>query len=140
MSKDIRIPRPVLSNRLIKAGAWGIHSSPATIIKMDFTDLRCREAGVEEDPLLVYAARLAEELDALSAKDIQQVFGLPINLGRKLLEMMIYRDLIQQSKKRKSRLLDRDEGFLFEEDSKEAKRHRKDPVFDQMFELTEAGR
>ena len=140
MSKDPRAPRPVLSNRLIKEGAWAIHTAPATIIKMEFSNLRCREAGVKEDPLLVHATRLAEELDALSAKDVQRVFGLPINLSRKLLEMLLYRDLIQESKKRKSRLLNRDDGFLFEEDSEEAKRHRKDPIFDQMFELTEAGR
>ena len=88
----------------------------------------------------MHATRLAEELDALSAKDVQRVFGLPINLARKLLEMMLYRDLIQESKKRKSRLLNREGGFLFEEDSEESKRHRKDPIFDQMFELTEAGR
>jgi len=107
---------------------------------MDFTNLRCRQAGVKEDPLLVYATRLADELGALSAKDVQRVFGLPINLARKLLEMLLYRDLIQESTKRKSRLLNRKGGFLFEEDSEEAKRHRKDPIFDQMFELTEAGR
>ena len=140
MSRELRRPRPVLSNRIIKEGAWAIHSGPATIIKMDFTNLRCREAGVQEDPLLVHAIRLAEELDALSAKDFQRVFGLPINLARKLLEMLFYRDLIQESTKRKSRLLNRKGGFLFEEDSEEAKRHRKDPIFDQMFELTEAGR
>ena len=140
MSKDLRVPRPVLSNRLIKEGAWAIHTAPATIIKVEFSNLRCREAGVKEDPLLVHATRLAEELDALSSKDVQRVFGLPINLARKLLEMLLYRDLIQESKKRKSRLLNRDDGFLFEEDSEEAKRHRMDPIFDQMFELTEAGR
>ena len=140
MSKDSRGPRPVLSNRLIKEGAWAIHTAPATIIKMEFSNLRCRRAGVKEDPLLVQATRLAEELDALSAKDVQRVFGLPINLARKLLEMLLYRDLIQKSTKRKSRLLNRKGGFLFEEDSEEAKRHRKDPIFDQMFELTEAGR
>ena len=140
MSRELRRPRPVLSNRIIKEGAWAIHSGPATIIKMDFTNLRCREAGVQEEPLLVHAIRLAEELDALSAKDFQRVFGLPINLARKLLEMLFYRDLIQESTKRKSRLLNRKGGFLFEEDSEEAKRHRKDPIFDQMFELTEAGR
>ena len=140
MSREPRVPRPVLSNRIIKEGAWAIHSAPATIIKMEFTNLRCRESGVREDPLLVHATRLAEELDALSAKDVQRVFGLPINLARKLLEMLLYRDLIQKSTKRKSRLLNRKGGFLFEEDSEEAKRHRKDPIFDQMFELTEAGR
>lgn len=139
MSRELRTPRPVLSNRIIKQGAWAIHTSPATIIKMDFTNLRCRKAGVKEDPLLVHAIRLADELDALSAKDIQRVFGLPINLARKLLEMLLYRNLIQESTKRKSRLLNRNGGFLFEEDSEEAKRHRKDPIFDQMFELTEAG-
>ena len=74
MSRELRRPRPVLSNRIIKEGAWAIHSGPATIIKMDFTNLRCREAGVQEDPLLVHAIRLAEELDALSAKDVQRVF------------------------------------------------------------------
>ena len=99
MSKDPRVPRPVLSNRMIKEGAWAIHTAPATIIKMEFTNLRCREAGVKEDPLLVHATRLAEELDALSAKDVQRVFGLPINLARKLLEMLLYRDLIQESTK-----------------------------------------
>ena len=140
MNREPRTPRPVLSNRIIKEGAWAIHSAPATIIKMEFTNLRCRESGVKEDPLLVHATRLAEELDALSAKDVQRVFGLPINLARKLLEMLLYRDLIQESTKRKSRLLNRKGGFLFEEDSEEAKRHRKDPIFDQMFELTEAGR
>jgi len=140
MSKDPRVSRPVLSTFLIKEGAWAIHTAPATIIKMEFSNLRCREAGVKEDPLLVHATRLAEELDALSAKDVQRVFGLPINLARKLLEMLLYRDLIQESLKRKSNLLNRDGGFLFEEDSEEAKRHRKDPIFDQMFELTEAGR
>jgi hypothetical protein len=140
MSKDPRVPRPELSNRLIKQGAWAVHTAPATIIKMEFSNLRCREAGVKEDPLLVHATRLAEELDALSAKDVQRVFGLPINLARKLLEMMLYRDLIQKSEKRVSRLLNRDDGFLFEDDSEEAKRHRNDPIFDQMFELTEAGR
>ena len=140
MSRDPRTPRPVLSNRIIKEGAWAIHSAPATIIKMEFTNLRCRETGVKEDPLLVHATRLAEELDALSAKDVQRVFGLPINLARKLLEMLLYRDLIQESTKGKSRLLNRKGGFLFEEDSEEAKRHRKDPIFDQRFELTEAGR
>ena len=140
MSKDPRVPRPLLSNRLIKEGIWAIHTAPVNIIKMEFSNLRCREAGVKEDPLLVHATRLAEELDALSAKDVQRVFGLPINLARKLLEMLLYRDLIEESKKRKSRLLNRDDGFLFEEDSEEAKRHRKDPIFDQMFELTEAGR
>jgi len=140
MSKELRVPRPVLSNRLIKSGIWAIHTAPATIIKMEFSNLRCREAGVKEDPLLVHATRMAGELDALSAKDVQRVFGLPINLARKLLEMLLYRGLIQESTKRKSRLLNRKEGFLFEEDSEEAKRHRKDPAFDQMFELTEAGR
>ena len=140
MSRDPRKSRPTLSDRIIKEGAWAIHSAPATIIKMEFTNLRCRESGVKEDPLLVHATRLAEELDALSAKDVQRVFGLPINLARKLLEMLLYRDLIQESTKRKSRLLNRKGGFLFEEDSEEAKRHRKDPIFDQMFELTEAGR
>ena len=140
MSREPRVPRPVLSNRIIKEGAWAIHSAPATIVKMEFTNLRCRESGVKEDPLLVHATRLAEELDALSAKDVQRVFGLPINLARKLLEMLFYRDLIQESTKRKSRLLNRKGGFLFEEDSEEAKRHRKDPIFDRMFELTEAGR
>ena len=140
MSHDPRVPRPILSNPLIKAGTWAVHTAPATIIKMKFSNLRCREAGIKEDPLLVHATRLAEELDALSAKDVQRVFGLPINLARKLLEMLLYRDLIQESAKRKSRLLNRKEGFLFEEDSEEAKRHRKDPAFDQMFELTEAGR
>ena len=140
MSRELRTPRPVLSNRIIKEGAWAIHTSPATIIKMIFTNLRCREEGVKEDPLLVHAIRLADELDALSAKDIQRVFGLPINLARKLLEMLFYRNLIQRSTKRKSRLLNRNGGFLFEEDSEETKRHRKDPIFDQMFELTEAGR
>jgi hypothetical protein len=140
MSREPRTPRPVLSNRITKEGAWAIHSAPATIIKMEFTNLRCRESGVKEDPLLVHATRLAEELDALSAKDVQSVFGLPINLARKLLEMLLYRDLIQESTKRKSRLLNRKGGFLFEEDSEEGKRHRKDPIFDQMFELTEAGR
>jgi len=139
MSKDPRVPRPVLSNPLIKEGAWAIHTAPVTIIKMEFSNLRCREAGVKEDPLLVQATRLAEELDALSAKDVQRVFGLPINLARKLLEMLLYRDLVQESSKRKSRLLNRDGGFLFVEDSEEAKRHREDPLFDQMFELTEAG-
>ena len=68
MSREPRVPRPVLSNRIIKEGAWAIHSAPATIIKMEFTNLRCRESGVREDPLLVYATRLAEELDALSQK------------------------------------------------------------------------
>jgi len=140
MSRDSRTPRPVLSNRIIKEGAWGIHSAPATLIKMDFTNLRCRDAGVKEDPLLVLATRLAEELESLSAKDFQRVFGLPINLARKLLEMLLYRDLIQESTKRKSRLLNRKGGYLFEEDSEEVKRHRKDPIFDQMFELTESGR
>jgi hypothetical protein len=140
MSKELRVPRPVLSNHLIKDGIWAIHTAPATIIKMKFSNLRCREAGIKEDPLLVHATRMAGELDALSAKDVQRVFGLPINLARKLLEMLLYRDLIQESTKRKSRLLNRKEGFLFEEDSEEAKRHRKDPAFDQMFELTEAGR
>jgi len=140
MIKDPRVIRPKLSNRIINEGAWAIHTSPATIIRIEFLNLRCREAGVKEDPLLVYATRLAEELDALSAKDVQRVFGLPINLARKLLEMLLYRDLIQESLKRKSRLLNRDGGFLFEEDSEEEKRHRKDPIFDQMFELTEAGR
>jgi len=139
MSNDSRVPRQVLSNHLIKGGSWAIHTSPATIIKMEFSNLRCREAGVKEDPLLVHATRLAEELDALSAKDVQRVFGLPINLARKLLEMLLYRDLIKESSKRKSRLLNRKSGFLFEEDSEEAKRHRKDPIFDQMFELTETG-
>ena len=123
MSNDSRVPRPVLSNHLIKGGSWAIHTSPATIIKMEFSNLRCREAGVKEDPLLVHATRLAEELDALSAKDVQRVFGLPINLARKLLEMLLYRDLIKESSKRKSRLLNRKSGFLFEEDSEEAKRH-----------------
>ncbi len=139
MSKDPRVMRPVLSNRLIRGGVWAVHTSPATIIKIEFLNLRCREAGVKEDPLLVHATRLAEELDALSAKDVQRVFGLPINLARKLLEMLLYRDLIQESLKRKSRLLNRKGRFLFEKDSEEAKRHRKDPIFDQMFELTEAG-
>ena len=139
MSKDPRVMRPVLLNRLIKGGVWAVHTSPATIIKIEFLNLRCREVGVKEDSLLVHATRLAEELDALSAKDVQRVFGLPINLARKLLEMLLYRDLIQESLKRKSRLLNRKGGFLFEEDSEDAKRHRKDPIFDQMFELTEAG-
>ena len=53
--------------------------------------------------------------------------------------MLFYRNLIHESTKRKSRLLNRKGGFLFEEDSEEAKRHRKDPIFDQMFELTEVG-
>jgi hypothetical protein len=140
MSKDPRIVRPSLQLHQSDGGVWAIHTAPTTIIKMDFTNLRCRQAGVKEDPLLVYATRLADELGALSAKDVQRVFGLPINLARKLLEMLLYRDLIQESTKRKSRLLNRKGGFLFEEDSEEAKRHRKDPIFDQMFELTEAGR
>jgi len=140
MSNDPRIDRPSLQLHQSDGGVWAIHTAPTTIIKMDFTNLRCRQAGVKEDPLLVYATRLADELGALSAKDVQRVFGLPINLARKLLEMLLYRDLIQESTKRKSRLLNRKGGFLFEEDSEEAKRHRKDPIFDQMFELTEAGR
>ena len=140
MSKDPRVERPKLTTHQMKDGIWAIHTAPATIIKIEFSNLRCRESGAKEDPLLVYATRLAEELDALSAKDVQRVFGLPINLARKLLEMLLYRDLIQESSKRKSRLLNRQGGFLFEEDSEEAKRHRKDPIFDQMFELTEAGR
>ena len=61
MSRELRTPRPVLSNRIIKEGAWAIHTSPATIIKMIFTNLRCREEGVKEDPLLVHAIRLADE-------------------------------------------------------------------------------
>ena len=140
MNREIRIPRPTLSDSVIKQGAWAIHTSPATIIKIEFLNLRCRVEGVTQDPLLVHATRLADELDALSAKDVQRVFGLPINLARKLLEMLLYRDLIQESANRGSRLLNRKEGFLFEEDSEEAKRHRMDPAFDQMFELTEAGR
>ena len=140
MNREIRTPRPTLSNAIIKQGAWAIHTSPATIIKIEFLNLRCRVEGVKQDPLLVHATRLADELDALSAKDVQRVFGLPINLARKLLEMLLYRDLIQESANRESRLLNRKEGFLFEEDSEEAKRHRIDPAFDQMFELTEAGR
>tara|TARA_B110000008_G_scaffold274071_1_gene309294 strand:+ start:1027 stop:2376 length:1350 start_codon:yes stop_codon:yes gene_type:complete len=139
MIRDPRTPRQVLSNRIIKKGVWAIHSEPVTIIKIDFKNLRCREAGVKEDPLLVHAIRLTEELEALSAKDILRVFGLPINLARKLLEMLLYRDLVQESIKRKSLLFSRKRGFLFEEDSEDAKRHREDPIFDQMFELTEAG-
>jgi len=140
MNKELRVSRPVLTNRIIKSGAWAIHTTPATIIKMQFTDLRCREAGSKEDPLLVHATRLAEELGTLSAKDVQSVFGLPINLARKLLEMLLYRGLVQESLERKSVLITREGGFLFEEDSAESKRHREDPIFDQMFELTEAGR
>ena len=140
MSKDPRVVRPNLTNRMIQAGAWSLHTSPATVIKIRFTDLRCREAGVKEDPLLVHATRLAQELEVISAKDVQQVFGLPLNLSRKLLEMLFYRDLIQESTKRKFRLSGRKVGFLFEEDPNDEKRHRKDPLFDQMFELTEAGK
>lgn len=140
MSREYRTPRPVLDNVMIQKGAWAIHSAPVTIIKIEFTNLRCRESGTKEDPLLVLAIHLAEELKALSPRDVQRVFGLPINLSQKLLEMLLYRDLIQESGKRKSGLLNRKRGFLFEEDSEEVKRHRKDPIFDQMFELTEAGR
>jgi len=140
MSKDPRVARPHLTNRLIQSGAWGLHTAPANIIKVRFTNLRCREAGVKEDPLLVHATRLANELEAISAKDVQQVFGLPLNLSRKLLEMLLYRDLIEESNKRKYRLSGRKEGFLFEEDPNEEKRHRKDPLFDQLFVLTEAGK
>jgi len=139
MSKDPRVARPKLTNNMIQSGAWGLHTTPVNVIKVHFTDLRCREAGVKEDPLLVHATRLANELEAISAKDVQQVFGLPLNLSRKLLEMLLYRDLIQESSKRMSHLSGRKGGFLFEEDSNEEKRHRKDPLFDQMFELTEAG-
>ena len=139
MTKDPRVPRPVLSNRLVKGGAWALHTRPVSVIRIRFTNLRCRDVGVKEDPLLVHATRLANELEAISSRDVQQVFGLPLNLSQKLLEMLLYRDLIQPSLKRKSRLDGRQVGFLFETDADEERRHPKNTEFDQLFELTESG-
>ena len=139
MSKDPRIQRPVLSNRLVSDGAWALHTRPVTVIRIRFTNLRCRDVGVKEDPLLVHATRLANELEAISSRDVQQVFGLPLNLSQKLLEMLLYRDLIQPSSKRNSRLSGRQTGFLFETDPDEERRHRQNTEFDQLFELTESG-
>jgi hypothetical protein len=139
MNRDPRVQRPVLSNRLVNGGAWALHTRPVSVIRIRFTNLRCREVGVKEDPLLVHATRLANELEAISSRDIQQVFGLPLNLSQKLLEMLLYRDLIQPSSKRKSRLDGRHAGFLFEADSEEEQRHLKNTEFDQLFELTESG-
>ena len=139
MSQDPRIQRPVLSNRLVADGAWALHTRPVTVLRFRFSDLRCRDVGVKEDPLLVHATRLADELEAISSRDVQQVFGLPLNLSQKLLEMLLYRDLIQPSSKRKSRLSGRQTGFLFETDPDEERRHRQDSEFDQLFELTESG-
>jgi len=101
--------------------------------------LRCRDIGVEEDPLLVHATRLAHELEAISSRDVQQVFGLPLNLSQKLLEMLLYRDLIQPSLKQKSRLSERQTGFLFDSNPDEDRRHRRGTEFDQLYELTESG-
>ena len=140
MKRDPRVVRPFLSKNMINSGAWSLHTTPANVLKIQFLDLRCRESGVEEDPLLVHATKLANELAAISAKDVQQVFGLPLNLSRKLLEMLLYRDLIQESSIELSLLSTLREGFLFEKDLNEEKRHRTDPQFDQMFELTEAGK
>ena len=67
------------------------------------------------------------------------MFGLPLNLSQKLLEMLLYRDLIQPSSKRKSRLSGRKTGFLFGTDPDEERRHRQNSEFDQLFELTESG-
>ena len=89
--------------------------------------------------MLVHATRLANELEAISSRDVQKVFGLPLNLSQKLLEMLLYRDLIQPSLKRKSRLSERQTGFLFESDPDEERRHRQDTEFDQLYELTESG-
>ena len=90
MSREPRAPRPVLSNRLIKEGAWAIHSAPATIIKIEFTNLRCRESGVKEDPLLVHATRLAEELDAGTREEVHD--GLAVGArdeeGHQLRELL----------------------------------------------------
>ena len=139
MSQDPRIQRPVLSNRLVADGAWALHTRPVSVLRIRFTNLRCRDVGVKEDPLLVHATRLVNELEAISSRDVQQVFGLPLNLSQKLLEMLLYRDLIQPSSKRKSRLSGRQTGFLFESDPDEERRHRQDSEFDQLFELTESG-
>ena len=139
MTKDPRIQRPVLSNQLVSTGAWAVHTRPVSILRIRFTNLRCRDNGAEEDPLLVHATRLANELEAISSRDVQQVFGLPLNLSQKLLEMLLYRDLIQPSLKRKSRLSERQTGFLFESDPDEERRHRQDTEFDQLYELTESG-
>jgi hypothetical protein len=94
---------------------------------------------VKEDPLLVHATRLANELEAISSRDIQQVFGLPLNLSQKLLEMLFYRNLLQPSLKNKSRLSERQTTFLFKTDPNEEIRHRQDTEFDLLFELTESG-
>ncbi|MAN22543.1 MAG: hypothetical protein CL985_05360 [Euryarchaeota archaeon] len=139
MTKDPRIQRPVLSNRLVSAGAWAVHTRPVSILRIRFKNLRCRDNGAEEDPLLVHATRLVNELEAISSRDVQQVFGLPLNLSQKLLEMLLYRDLIQPSLKQKSRLSERQTGFLFESDPDEERRHRQDTEFDQLYELTESG-
>ena len=114
MTKDPRVERPRLSNHLVKGDVWALHTRPVSVIRVRFTNLRCRDVGVKEDPLLVHATRLANELEAISSRDVQQVFGLPLNLSQKLLEMLLYRDLIQPSLKRKSRLDGRQAGFLFE--------------------------
>ena len=139
MSKDPRIQRPMLTNRLVSDGAWALHTRPVSILRIRFTDLRCRDSGVKEDPLLVHATRLANELEVISSRDVQQVFGLPLNLSQKLLEMLLYRDLIQPSSKRKSRLSGRQTGFLFKTDPDDERRHRQDTEFDLLFELTESG-
>lgn len=139
MSKDPRIQRPVLSNRLVSEGAWALHTRPASVIRIRFSNLRCRDIGVKEDPLLVHATRLANELEAISSRDIQQVFGLPLNLSQKLLEMLFYRNLLQPSLKNKSRLSERQTTFLFKTDPNEEIRHRQDTEFDLLFELTESG-
>ena len=74
MNRDPRVQRPVLSNRLVNGGAWALHTRPVSVIRIRFTNLRCREVGVKEDPLLVHATRLANELEAISSRDVQQVF------------------------------------------------------------------
>jgi hypothetical protein len=139
MNKDPRVVRPVLSNRLVNDGAWALHTRPVSVIRIQFANLRCRDVGVKEDPLLVHATRLANELESISPRDVQKVFGLPLNLSQKLLEMLLYRNLIQPSLKTKSRLDGRQVGFLFETDSDEERRHPKSSKFDQLFELTESG-
>ena len=72
---------------------------------------RCRDSGVKED-LCLYTQHALPKNSTPSLQRMSNVFGLPINLARKLLEMLLYRDLIQESNKRKSRLLNRKGGFL----------------------------
>ena len=43
--------RPALSNRLVKGGAWALHTRPVSVIRIRFTNLRCRDVGGERRPV-----------------------------------------------------------------------------------------